>query len=544
MRALFLLNLYACTADKSESGDSSPILHDDTQDDSSAHSGASGDSHSGDVHSGDTHTGETGPPPIPDFVEVALDRVTHEQDGFEIATFELNPEADAQYGSLFEGQRPMFYFGRPTTPMEGPVPFLIWVHGGALGDDSSGDLPAGCTEEAVTGYADKTVENDFLPLVLAARAGWGFVIPRNDWCDFWTGLGPDDPVDPEHHHGYRHFERVLDFVRTGQAGLDNDGTLYGWGTSSGGGAVIHASARYGGFAGIIADSAPSSMLLYYEGDPTPLEHIFGGAPYDEAGAPTESWQRYADASSEWLVEDGGYRVPVYVTWNTQDTLIAPTQPSRLQEALATVYEPLGLNWGGHDFDHPAPGAQHHTQSKWPQVPWGYTGVALNAFLSGKRVSWIEAEDGCDGADAGECTVGALVTGTVDTEFEAGFSGATARESRAAEGSGVLWQDHLPDDLPTGTTITASFVMAARGIDDEPAGTPVATLTWSEGSASASRLLTVSDFAPESDATHDQTLHQYNTTTLDLTVTTAGVGTLAVRSHGLGRLAMDAIIFSW
>ena len=273
-----------------------------------------------------------------EFLPIEVDQEQYADAGYEVVTYALNPDADNQYASLLEGYAPTFYIIRPIERVSDEIPTLFWYHGGAIGDDSNTDdeMPQGCGADKVIYNAEKTLESEFLPVTLSTRFQWAMVVPRNDWCDYWLGQGPDDPIDPERHYGYYHVKRVLDFVMSGDAGYSPSDEVYGWGTSAGGGAAIHIAARMGEntFKGIIVDSAPSSMFVYHDSDPEVLEHLFGGAPYDDAGEPTDAYAGYAEASGETLVQDGGFRTPVYVTWNTKDRLLGAQHPNRL---IAAVY---------------------------------------------------------------------------------------------------------------------------------------------------------------------------------------------------------------
>ena len=371
-------------------------------------------------------------------------------------------------------------------------------------EDDTGDQSdeiGGCSEEKVLQNAEKTLENEFLPVVASMRRGWGILIPRNDWCDYWTGTGDDDPVEPGARYGYENVARMMDFVLEGDAGYPASGERYAWGTSAGGGAAIHVAAKYGGFSGIVSDSAPSSMFLYWAAVPGAPERIFGGPPYDDAGEKTEFYDRYAAASAETLINDLGFEVPIAVTWNSQDSLNGPTQPSSLVSALSRTYTAKGIPWYEHDYDHLAPAPYYHTQSKWPQVPWGYTGQALMQFMDGENLLWVEAEDGCLGELAALCEVGEILEEATDADHAATFSAGAMIQARSSEGSGVAWVDTLPSDVPL-------------------------------------------DFAPESDATTDELLAQYAATRITFKASEAGAGLISWTTRSTGRTNIDAVIYSW
>lgn len=519
----------------------------------SAHTGESGGD-SGHESGGDSggDSGDSGDSADPngEWIVSALDTERFADEGYEIVTWTLNQALPDAYDSPFEDLDPTFYMVRPTRRADATGPVIVWFHGGTLGveDGDAGDETdeiGGCSEEKVLQNAEKTLENEFLPVVASMRRGWAILIPRNDWCDYWTGLGDDDPVEPGVRYGYENVARMLDFVLDGQAGYPATGERYAWGTSAGGGAAIHVAAKYGGFSSIVSDSAPSSMFLYWAAVPSAPERIFGGPPYDEAGAKTVYYDRYAAASAETLITDLGFEVPIAVTWNRKDTLNGPTQPTSLVNALSATYTAKGIGWYEHDYSHLAPAPYYHTQSKWPQVPWGYTGQALMQFFDGEHLLWVEAEDGCLGDLAALCEVGAVVEEATDADHVAAFSNGTMIQAKSSEGSGVAWVDTLPDDLPLDTEITATMVIEIQGVSSETdPDTALGTLEYIEGATTVKRQFTAADFAPESGATTDELLAQYASTAITFTARESGAGLIRWTTRSTGRTNLDAVIYTW
>lgn len=546
---LLWITLLTSCADKTSGESSTPEHSDSTTDETgqpdtrdtghTAHTGHTGET----GESGDTDTDDTFEPGDGEYIIVALDNDRFADEGYEIVTYGLNPDSSAWFDSPFEALDPTFYMVRPISVDDATGPILVWFHGGTLAAEEETEI-GGCSEEKVLEHAEKTLENEFLPVVGSMRRGWSVLIPRNDWCDYWTGLGDEDPVEPGARWGYVNVERMLDFVLSGEAGYPATGERYAWGTSAGGGAAIHVTNRYGGFSGIVSDSAPSSMFLYYETAPEAPLGVFGGAPYDEAGVETEAYPRYAAASAETLITDLDYRVPIAVTWNTQDTLNSPGQPRSLVEALDSTYTPAGINWFEHDFDHPSPAPYYHTQSKWPQVPWGYTGQALFDFFDGKTVLWVEAEDGCLGDLASLCDVGTLTVAAGEDDHAAAFSGGAYLEARGADGKGVLWADYVPAEVPVATEVTATLVVEIQGLDGLDADRVVGTLGWSEGAEDLTVDILAGDFAPESGATTDQFLTQYASTRIKFTPTEPGAGVVRWKVWGYGRSNVDSVVYTW
>lgn len=542
----FLAFILACTTDdKAPSGADS---------DSSRESGLPDTDHTGDPHSGDTtDTHDSAAPTDDTWIAASVDAERFADEGYEIVTWTLNQDHEGAYDSPFEDLDPTFYMVRPADRADGTGPILVWFHGGTLGvedgedtDTGSGeDEIGGCSEDKVLQNAEKTLENEFLPVVAAMQRGWAILIPRNDWCDYWTGLGDEDPVAPGERYGYTNVQKMLDFVLDRQGGYPASGERYAWGTSAGGGAAIHVAARYGGFAGIVSDSAPSSMFLYWLGTPEAPERIFGGPPYDEGGEPTEFYDRYAASSAETLISDLGFEVPIATTWNRKDTLNGASQPTSLVSALEETYTAKGISWFEHDYDHLSPAPYYHTQSKWPQVPWGYTGQALMQFFDGQHILWVEAEDGCMGEMESVCTVGTLVEEATDEDHAASFSNGALLEGRGSSGSGVLWADVLPSDVPLDTEIVATVVIEVQGIttDTDP-DTAIGTLEYIEGESNFKRQFTAADFAPESGATTAELLAQYANTSLTFKASELGAGRIQWTTRATGRTNIDAVIYSW
>jgi len=494
-----------------------------------------------------------------DFVPVNHDATTYAEQGYEVVTFELNPEAHSQYASLDNKEsnldtagnevfyRPTFFVVRPVGSEGQSLVDLIWFHGGTIADDrdfeESGEMPMGCVPENIAKYAQQSVSGSFLPLVMAMEQGWAMVVPRNDWCDYWTGLGALDPVDPDRHYGYYHVNRIFEFLASGAAAYKPSGIRYAWGTSAGGGAAIHIAHKQGGFKGIVVDSAPSSMMLYHKADPEAVESFLGGPPTDASGNPSAYYQAYTEVSSERLISDHGFRVPIAMLWNSKDELLSGHQPKSLEQALQNEYAAESVPWLVQDFNHAAPGTFNHTQAKQSEVPWGYTGLPMVAFLRGKEVTWLEAEAGCRGASKDACTVGGIKSaeqgGTADLKI---FSQGAVMQSLPEAGEGILWQDTLPEGLPRNQVIDAIAVVQLDGLEEVPDEDVVAYLAFHTNAGRQVQALTRSMFATQSDATIAQNLHQYRSTRIQFTIPEGETPTMSWRTMGFGRTRLDAILF--
>jgi hypothetical protein len=494
-------------------------------------------------------------PRPPDFVVVSVDSETLAGQGYEIVTFELNPEAEDQYESLNNVEQPLdadgnpityhptFFVARPVGSNGESLTELFWFHGGTIADDrtfdETGEMPRGCVPGTQIGGFPK-----LMPMIMAAEEGWAMVLPRNDWCDYWTGLGPDDPVDPQRHFGYYHLNRILEFMATGSGGYMPSGKRYGWGTSAGGGAAMHIAYRHGAlFEALVVDSSPSSMLHYHLADPDSVESFLGGAPYDKDGEPTSFLESYTQASSETLISDHNFRLPISMFWNSQDQLVSGFYPNSLSDALDTYYSPENVAWNVHDLNHKSPGAAYHTQSKTFSVPAGYVGFTAVSFLKGQQTRWLEAESGCSGVLKDVCTIGVVVRdgedGVIGLEF---FSGGAAMKSVGADGAGVLWAATLPSDLPRERPIRVVAVVQMDGVDSLADSTNLGRLSFQTESGEQSVVLTRSDFAPRDTPTTEEVLHQYRSTGIDIVIPAGEDTTLSWYSEGVGRTQLDAFIF--
>jgi hypothetical protein len=510
------------------------------------------------VDTDDTEPGETGetaetdePWPWPtdtEFIVKTVDDETWAEDGYITLLYELHPEADAWYDSLLDDENAAFYMLVPEDVQpEEQLTMLMWFHGGAIGDDRNPEkMPDRCTKEKVMSNALKAVENDLLPTAVARNQRWAVVIPRNDWCDSWLGHGPDDPIDPVRHYGSYHVGRVLDFLYEGGAGFQPSGQLYGWGTSMGGTAAILAAHRHGRFTGIIADSPPSSMFLYYElntfgEDDAIMEHILGGPPYDELGEPTEWWENYYWASGETVIASGELQVPLYIIWNTSDTLCDPPHVELLIDAMNAAY-PDEVRHGEHDMAHRSPGTAYHTQSTSPYPPQGYSGSLLIDFLQGSWLTWTEMEDGCTGPTAKMCPLGTVTTQD-DVPTIADYSAGAVRMVGPPDGAGVAWCDVLPEGFEAGDVITANFVVEARGVTASRLDTPLLHLAYLEDVPLVEKTLVVDDFLPEDDLDIDRAIAQFEATTLDITVGDPSAGVLCAQVYGEASLYLDSVVYT-
>ena len=494
---------------------------------------------------------DTGPWPWPtdtEFVVTAVDDTSWIDQGYLTLTYTMHPEADDHYDSLLEGEEATFYLMVPEDLQpEEELTVLMWYHGGAIGDDTNPEkMPDRCTKDKVMSNALKAVEDELLPTAVARQQRWAVAIPRNDWCDSWLGKGFDDPVDPERHFGGYHVGRVLDFLYRGDAGFMPSGELYGWGTSMGGTAAIVAAHRHGRFTGIIADSPPASMYLYYElntfgEDDIIMEHILGGPPYDEFGKPTQWWDNYYWNSGETIIASGELQVPMFIIWNSSDALCDPPHVELSIQSMNANYSPK-VRHGEHDMAHLSPGSTYHTQSTSPFPPQGYSGSLLIDFLQGSWIQWTEVEDGCFADTAAMCQVGTVTTQD-DVSTISEYSGGAVRLVTPEDGAGVAWCDHLPVGYEAGDQLTATMIVEAREVTAASADSPLLRMVYIEGETTVSELFLAREFLDEDSREIEDAIAQYKATTLDITVGDPAAGMLCASVYGDASLYLDSVVFA-
>lgn len=535
------LVLGACNpSHKTDTSPSSPVTETDTP--PTGDTEETGDTEDTDTE--DTSETDTDDPAAdwPGWEVVDTDTTSFAEWDYEVRTYEIGAEWPNAYDTMLGTPR-RFYLLAPVDA-SGAIPVIASFHGGAVDDDSdpayytTGDpYETKCGVAADVSAAFVTPEHTLMPY-LAATRGWAMVFPENLWCDFWSGRGDADPVDPLH-RSYEHVAEILDFLEDGGPGFSAS-ELYGWGSSSGGAGAMIAAAWYDGFGGVIADSAPCDMVTYFPDDPRAMEHIFGGPPLEADGkTPTGAYPNYLAASCTEFVANG-FTVPVYVPWNNRDILTNPNNPSALVGALQAHYTPSGVRWGSHDFDHNAPGTTFHAQSRQTPPPFPYVTELMFRFLEGADLVWNEAEHGCQSG----CTVGATLTNEPAPPWST-YSLGGGRIAEPPGGVGVMWQAGLPGSLPGGVAMdaVALIVAEAGALSDSDV---VARIVYSEsGIDQASVDLTGATFAvshnPPSDAAEMVTMVQGNK--LSFTPTDPGAGQLRIETTGIATLRLDAIVFA-
>ena len=396
----------------------------------------------------DTASDTNSASPLSDFVRVHSDSEMLSEWGYTVDEWQLSDSAGQPYDSLFpdaideSGEvldyRPTFYALRPTDSEAEAEHLLVWLHGGGVADDrdfpSTGELPDPCKPEKITALVRGPINKQSTAIMAAVDAGWWMLFPRNDWCDAWLGQGRDDPFQPDK-YGNHHLHRMLDFAAAGGLNIALPDERYLWGSSAGGtGALFFASGRED-ITALVVDSAPTDWVAYYGDDPEVVESHFGGPPYTEAGAESVHFEAYLRASGPHLVASGLLPQRVFVAWNERDLLIPPVHGTELVAALKSSDLHDDTHFGHKNFNRSYPEPNFHVQVSHPEhLPAASTQVALQDFLTGHQLTWLEAEDSCEDG----CPVGVVVDIPDDSpEHDRAFSNQAARIGLANGVSGTL-----------------------------------------------------------------------------------------------------------
>lgn len=474
-------------------------------------------------------------------VEVARDDSTYGEIGVSIVTYRITEDNPTGYRDP-DGGDPRFHVIAPDTLAgSGPRPLLMWLHGSAQGIEGDVDYGQRCGADGIAPIVSDALTEHAFVAAAAAERDWIWVVPENSWCDLWTGLGAADPVDTAH-HGAEHVQTVLGVMLDGLDGVQADpARLMGWGTSIGGSGIVTNSALAGGFQRVIVDSGPSDPIGWYSlpNEQVFLDHIFGGPPTDDTGAPTEFYANYARADATELI-GAGYRVPLFVAYNYYDTLV----PFRQNEALATsleIYDTEAVPYFIHDYRHHAPANSFHVQTGYERPPFGYTTAAAFAFLDGGNVAFFEAEDTCPRT----CTV-EREAGTGELEATSAFSGGAAVVTTAEDGATDMYAGEVPDDVARGEATVVFPVIQASNLGSVADGTTVLTLELRrDGEALSTMRLSKGDFAEDTGSHADFYAQVANTAWVidtdgdgDSDPLPTGVLTFVVSSHGVGDFYLD------
>ncbi|MDP2312314.1 MAG: hypothetical protein Q8P41_05370 [Pseudomonadota bacterium] len=493
----------------------------------------------------DTDTDTTG---IAWIKELDRDTRTYGEIGVEIVTYSITEANPTGYRDG-DGGDPRFHVIRPIafTEPDAAHPVLMWLHGSAQGIEGDVQLGSRCGVEGIAAIVSDAVNEHHFIAAEAANREWIWVVPENTWCDLWTGLGAADPVDTAH-HGTEHVHTILDALETGFDGLQADpARIYGWGTSIGGSGIVVVSGRDtpSRFAAVVVDSGPINPASWYNlpSEQPYLDHILGGAPYDDGGAPTAFYPNYARADGTLLVSEGGYRVPMFALYNEFDTLVPIRQNDELAALVETHYGADGVPYFHHDISHHAPSNSFHVQTGYERPPFSYTNRAAFSFLEGGGVSYYEAEDTCR---AGVCTT-IEESGAAVLESMSAYSQGAAVIREAAAGAGTLYEGDVPATVPRDRPATILPVLAGEQLSDAAPADAVVTLELlADGRVVSTHVVQRGDLAAGTAETHAAYYAQVGNTTWLIDLDGDGDadplpdGALTVRATfaGLGKVWLD------
>ena len=469
--------------------------------------------------------------------QVSSDTATYFDLGAEILTFAVTADNPTGYRDP-DGADPLFYVIRPVSfaDPDAEHPVLLWLHGDAQGIETDDTRNRACGVDGIAATVENAIrEHPFIASEVVSRQ-WMWVVPVNSWCDLWTGLGEEDPVDHTH-HGQEHATTVLQSVKLGFGGMRGaSDQVYGWGTSIGAEGILTVSNATGGFAGVVADSGPVNATSWYDlpAETAYLDHILGGSPQEKP-------EEYARVDATITVASGGYRVPLFTVYNTFDGLVPIRQNEALAAAVDAAYPADGVRYLHHDVSHHAPGARYHVQSGYDHTPMSYLNRAAFDFLLGASIEYFEAENTCT---AGMCETVAE-TGVDNVEPSSAYSGGSAVVASSTSGAGVMYTGQLPASA-AGKSVTLLPVIAASDMGGVDASSTVLTLRLKNGAATlATRLVLAGDLAGENDATTAYA-HQIDATSWPLDTNGDGKAdalpngnlTIEVEYSGVGGVGLD------
>lgn len=468
--------------------------------------------------------------------------------GYTIQTWEIGPEWKNYYQAPIGVDRRFYLVVPSDLEADEKLDVLTMFHGAVVDDDSDPKYYTGkdpfetyCGEARDSASQFYIAGLTYIPFFVAER-GWALLIPENLWCDFWVGRGPEDPVDTVNHRSYEHVAEVLDFVSDGGPGFSMD-NLYVWGSSAGGVGATATATWYDGVDGLVVDSSPCDMAMYYSYDSGAMRHIFGGPPYaGEDETPSPEHQNYLDASCNYQVSSEGLRVPIAHTYNTYDVLTALDISESLESAVADNYTSASNRSFSHNFSHFAPGQWNHGQSRARDNPFPYYTLALFRFLEGKQLVIQEAESSCLEAFS-TCTVGESIHEDPNIPW-ANHSNGGGRELLPGA-VGYFFDSALPEEvanLADGTPVIATAVLEIESDVLDPK-TQILTINYIDAlGASQEVALYAGDFTEEVAPIAEPVLHQLNTTQISF-LTSKG-GRIRIHAAGAVMVRLDSVIYQF
>lgn len=418
-------------------------------------------------------TGDGGSAWIPDapgFELLERDDISLAAWGLELLRFGFTADHPQGIRDLEDGL-PEFYLFRALGNPAGkePQPAVVWLHGGGAMNDAEVPSPT-CTLEAARALAmEEMLDGRLIVPYSLVQAGSLFVVPVSPWCDMWTGLGPDDPVDPRH-RSLQYLVALLDGLEQGLDQTRVDPARLGlWGSSLGAVGVFPVALHLQGLGraptAIVSDSGPLDIEAMSNASSSTLPrtfvwHVLGGPALRPDGSPTEwqeQWDRVAPLP---MVSSGRLAVPLFEVHNEHD-LLTPSFNGDALVALLEAEDPMGSGLRySLDTRNLSPGSQFHTQTSSRQFPGPYTGEAARRFLFGQRVQYHDlealcAETDCPVRDGSTASAGHPLTQAINQ---------TGLVHTAARGSGPVATIPLPANLPTDRPVDLLPTLFAPGLD--------------------------------------------------------------------------------
>lgn len=430
-----------------------------------------GGSDTGAPDGGRTEDGGSGSiPDAPGFQLLERDETSLASWGLELLRFGFAADHPQGIRDL-EDRLPEFYLFRALGNPAGsePQPAVVWLHGGGAMNDAVVPSPT-CTLEAARALAmDEMLDGRLIVPYALVRAGQVFVVPVSPWCDMWTGLGPEDPVDPRH----RSLEYLVALLDGLEQGLDqtrvDPSRLRLWGSSLGAvGAfpvALHLQERGRAPTAIVSDSGPLDIEAMANTTSSTLPrtfvwHVLGGPALRPDGSPSEwedQWERVAPLA---MLASGRLTVPVFEVHNEQD-LLTPAFNGEALAALLAARDPEGRERSlSLDTKNLSPGSQFHTQTSSRQFPGPYTGEAARRFVGGERVRYHELEALCSSVD---CPVLDGSTSSAGHPLTQAIH-QTGLVRPASRGPGPVVNIPLPADLPLDRRVALLPTLFAPGLD--------------------------------------------------------------------------------